>query len=150
MLVMRPVADALPQEVRTLAVTAKEEGFSHIERLVREWDDGFRYGRRGEVLLAGWQADHLAAIGGVTHDPVLSDALRMRRFYVHRDYRRQGVGRTLARSLLDHALSFHRPLFVHAGTADAASFWEAMGFSRHEQDGHTHHFTINDNQEEDP
>lgn len=87
-----------------------------------------------------WQHRSLAAVGGVTIDPVRSDGLRMRRFYVQPEYRRQGIGRFLARALMDHALSFDRPLFVHAGTAVAPVFWEALGFRKHDEDGHTHRF----------
>lgn len=100
--------------------------------------------------MAAWQNDILAALGGVTIDPVHEEALRMRRFYVHPDHRRQGIGRVLAEALLNHALTFQRPLFVHAGTAVAPAFWEAMGFRKHEQDGHTHQFIIHTKQEETP
>lgn len=139
-LVLQRIEDILPVDVNDLALLAQQEGFCHVARLVAEWNDGFRFDRLGEMLMAGCQGDMLVAIGGVTIDPAHQDALRMRRFYVHPDYRRQGIGRILAKTLLDHALSFHRPLFVHAGTAVAPVFWESLGFSKHEQDGHTHQF----------
>jgi hypothetical protein len=41
-----------------------------------------RFDRPGEGLLTAYSAGVLAAIGGITIDPIVPDALRMRRFYV--------------------------------------------------------------------
>jgi GNAT superfamily N-acetyltransferase len=139
-LLLQRIEGVLPVEVSDLAVSAQQEGFSHVARLVTQWNEGFRFARSGEILMGVWHDGILAAIGGVTIDPAHAEALRMRRFYVRPDFRRQGIGRLLAQDLLHHALSSHRPVFVHAGTAVAPMFWEALGFSKHEQDGHTHQF----------
>jgi GNAT superfamily N-acetyltransferase len=46
----------------------------------------------------------LAGIGGLTIEPVVPGAFRMRRFYVRRPFRRQGIGRKLALALIGPAL----------------------------------------------
>jgi hypothetical protein len=62
-----------------------------------------RFDRPGEALLAAYSDGVLAAIGGITIDPVLPDALRMRRFYVRSAFRRAGIGREIAQVLLERA-----------------------------------------------
>jgi hypothetical protein len=58
-------------------------GFHQIDRLRTDWDAGtIRFDRDGEALLAVRVNGTLAGIGGVTVDPVVPSALRMRRFSV--------------------------------------------------------------------
>jgi GNAT superfamily N-acetyltransferase len=61
----------------------------------------------------------------------------MRGFYVRAVFRRHGVGRRLAETLIASV-----PPCVHlvanAGTQPAARFWEALGFMPDQRDGHTH------------
>ena len=57
-------------------------------------------------------------------------ALRMRRFYVRRASRRNGVGRCLAEALMAKARQLERCMVVNAPTAEAARFWEELGFVR--------------------
>ena len=47
----------------------------------------------------------LAAIGGITIDPIVPDALRMRRFYVRPAFRRTGIRGEIAQALLKSARS---------------------------------------------
>jgi GNAT superfamily N-acetyltransferase len=68
---------------------------------------------------------------------MMPGALRMRRFYVRTVFRRHGVGRRLAETLIARV----RPgvhLAVNAGTHPAARFWETVGFMPDQRDGHTH------------
>jgi GNAT superfamily N-acetyltransferase len=132
------VRDALPPGFARLAVEAAAEGFRHVDRLAEEWRNGSqRFTRAGERLLAVVAEGDLAAIGGLTVDPVLTPALRMRRFYVRPGFRRQEIGRALAQALIAEAPAAV-PITVHAGTAEAPAFWVAMGFAPHAADGHTH------------
>ncbi|MGV0819664.1 GNAT family N-acetyltransferase [Martelella sp. AMO21009] len=109
-----------------------------MDRLAGEWNEDFRYDRNGECLMAVWYDSRLQAIGGVSRDPVVAEATRMRRFYVHPAFRRHGAGRALANALVAHAGATSRLIFVNAGTELAAAFWEAVGFESHNENGHTH------------
>ncbi len=80
----------------------------------------------------------LAGVGGLTLDPVVPGALRMRRFYVHPAFRRYGIGRRLAVALLERPGTAGRRVTVNAGTAGAPVFWEALGFVAEQRDRHTH------------
>lgn len=82
--------------------------------------------------------DVLAGVGGLTLDPVVPGALRMRRFYVHPAFRRYGVGRKLAMALLERPGTASRRVAVNAGIAGAPAFWEALGFAAEPCCGHTH------------
>jgi GNAT superfamily N-acetyltransferase len=73
-----------------------------------------RFDRPGEALLAAYSGEVLAAIGGITIDPVHSDALRMRRFYVRTAFRRTGIGREIALALLEGALQRVRVVTLNA------------------------------------
>src|SRR5205807_9615223 len=93
-----------------------------------DWAAGMiRFDRPGEALLAGHLDNELAAVGGLTIDPAVPGALRMRRFYVRQQCRRSGIGRRLATALLERAAEAGRPVTVNAG-AGSEPFWTALGF----------------------
>jgi GNAT superfamily N-acetyltransferase len=134
------IADALPDEFETLRMEARAEGYNFIERLAAHWSsEAIRFDHDGEALLAAYVGGELAAVGGLTVDPAIPAALRMRRFYVRQRYRRSGIGRRLAAELIERASQAGRPVTVNAGQGSAA-FWEALGFVSDERDGHTHLF----------
>mgnify|MGYP002387636392 CR=1 FL=1 len=62
----------------------------------------------------------------------------MRRFYVAARARRRGIGRALANALLERPATVGRQITLNAPHAEAARFWESLGFIRDERDGHTH------------
>jgi GNAT superfamily N-acetyltransferase len=138
-LIVVHVGAALPEGFDTLRHTAQTEGHAMLDRLARDWEAGIdRYDRAGEALLAARVEDAIAGIGGLTHDPILADALRMRRFYVDPRFRRQGVARRLAEALLALPRGERTLVTVNAGTAAAPAFWEALGFVRDTGGSHTH------------
>ena len=61
----------------------------------------------------------------------------MRRFYVAKAFRRRGIARQLALSLLGRKEVASRSIIVNAGVG-SAPFWESLGFTLDRQDGHTH------------
>jgi GNAT superfamily N-acetyltransferase len=91
----------------------------------------------GEALLAAYSEGVLAAIGSITTDPIVPDALRMRRFYVRPAFRRAGIGREIALALLEGALQRVRVVTLNAAV-ESVPFWEALGFVPKARDGHTH------------
>lgn len=132
------VVDELPDGFDALRVEALAEGHRFVERLASGWKSRtMRFDREGETLLAAYVNGELAGIAGVTIEPIVADALRMRRFYMRPAYRRNGIGRSLATELLEQAGSAGKLVTVNAAPA-SFSFWESLGFMRDQRDGHTH------------
>jgi GNAT superfamily N-acetyltransferase len=116
----------------------RAEGYLFVERLAADWEAGrMRFEREGEALLAARLTGILAGIGGLTIEPVVPGALRMRRFYVRPTFRRAGIGRKLATALLERARRISPVVTVNAAPA-SVSFWESLGFAPDLRDGHTH------------
>jgi GNAT superfamily N-acetyltransferase len=134
---LEPVLDALPVGFNELRAEALAEGFRQVERLASDWEAGrIRFDRDGEALLAARLKDVLVGIGGLTIEPVVPGASRMRRFYVRPAFRRNGVGSELVTALLA-GVDGDRSITVNAAPASIA-FWESLGFDPDLRDGHTH------------
>lgn len=121
-------ADTLPADFPALEADAKADGHAHMTRLGAEFaTDRAMFHAIFTCHLDG----RLAGIGAITNEPVPAPVpmWRMRRFYVHRDYRRREVARAIANALLQDAAGKVAILTVHAGNAGAVRFWEAMGFT---------------------
>jgi GNAT superfamily N-acetyltransferase len=132
------VIENLPAGFNALWAEARAEGYSFIERLAADWKaHKMRFEHQGEALLAAHVTGELAGIGGLTIDPVLPGALRMRRFYIRPPFRRAGISRKLAIALLERARSTSRLVTVNAAPA-SVPFWETLGFTPDKRDGHTH------------
>ena len=131
------IAD-LPADFGAMRAEAGAEGYHFLERLAEDWQSGAtRFDRQGEALLVAFCNEVVAGIGGVTIEPVLPNALRMRRFYVRAPLRRCGIGRKLASALLDRAQRTGRRITVNAAPG-STRFWESLGFKPDRRDGHTH------------
>jgi len=138
---LTPVFGDLPPDIDLLRAEAAREGYRFLERLVTEWmSRRERFAREGEALLAAYFGSELAGIGGMTIDSAVTGAWRMRRFYVRASFRRLGIGRKLALSLLERSRPLRCQVTVNAGTSDASPFWEALGFMPDPRNGHTHIF----------
>jgi GNAT superfamily N-acetyltransferase len=129
----------LPQGFELLRHAADGEAYNMLAVLAKEWADGTnRFDKPGEALVAAYDGGMLAGVGAMTLDPYIPGALRMRRFYVSPRYRRHGVGRALARALLERPELEGKTITLNAPQAEAARFWESLGFIRDNRDGHTH------------
>jgi GNAT superfamily N-acetyltransferase len=139
---LQRVMEELPTGFDVLRAEARAEGYLFVERLATDWMSGTtRFDRAGEALLAARVNGVLAGIGGLTIEPVVLDALRMRRFYVRLAYRRNGIGHKLATALLERARSASGLVTVNAAPASTA-FWESLGFAPDARDGHTHVYQL--------
>jgi GNAT superfamily N-acetyltransferase len=133
------IGAVLPDGFDALCAEARAEGYGMLDRLAHDWASGAdRYAHEGEALLAAYCDGFLAGIGGLTHDPNVTDALRMRRFYVGMRFRRLGIARRLAEALLALPRGDRPLVTVNAGTPDAPAFWQALGFVRAAGGGHSH------------
>ncbi len=133
----------LPSDLALLAPYARAEGLGIVETLLAEWDSGAnRFTEPGEMLLCARIDGFLAGVGGLTRDPHVPSALRMRRFFVHPDFRGHGVGRVLAQHLIDHACAHTGLLTLHAGTDRAARFWEHLSFVAVARERHSHEMKL--------
>jgi GNAT superfamily N-acetyltransferase len=131
------VIDELPADFDTIRAGARAEGYRFLDRLANDWASGaMRFKRPGEALLAAYSEGVLAAIGGITIDPIVSDALRMRRFYVRPAFRRTGIGGEIAQALLKSARSI--PVVTLNAAVKSVPFWETLGFVPEVRHGHTH------------
>jgi GNAT superfamily N-acetyltransferase len=131
------VVEDLPAGIDALRTEALAEGHRFVERLAADWMScTIRFDREGEALLAARVNGVLAGIGGLTIEPVVPDAVRMRRFYVRPAFRRRSIGRQLATALLTR-VSAGRLITVNAAPASFC-FWESLGFTPNPRDGHTH------------
>lgn len=117
----------LPRGFEALRAEAAAEGHRNLDRLAREWAAA---PEQFHALLATFDAEAMIGIGGVTSEPEPAGepAWRMRRLYVSEKQRGRGVARTIVNGLLQEALDNVRLVTVHAGTAGAGRFWEAMAF----------------------
>jgi GNAT superfamily N-acetyltransferase len=132
------VVNELSADFKAMRREARAEGHQVLDRLASDWVSGaMRFDRPGEALLAAYSEGVLAAIGGITIDPIVPDALRMRRFYVRPAFRRTGIGREIALALLEGALQRVRVVTLNAAEK-SVPFWEALGFVPEARDGHTH------------
>jgi GNAT superfamily N-acetyltransferase len=133
------VVDDLPFGFEVMRAEARAESYRHLERLAADWASrATRFDGVGEALLAAYVKGSLAGIGGLTSEPAVPGAFRMRRFYVRPLFRRQDVGSKLALVLVERALRIGRLVTVNAGNVDAPAFWEKLGFIPSLRDGYTH------------
>jgi nucleoside triphosphate diphosphatase len=140
---IEPVLDRLPSGFHALRNAARAEGYRMLDTLAAGWEDReIRFAQDGEALFSAHCGDRLVAIGGMTWDPTVPGALRMRRFYVAKEFRRRGIGRRLVVSLLDGREVAARPIVVNAGH-DSEAFWVSLGFIADRRQGHTHVVSAN-------
>ena len=129
----------LPPDFEVLRRDAALEGKRFLDRLYVEWQSGEqRFRGTHEVLLAVRVNGELAGIGGMTVDPAMPSAMRMRRFYIRPAYRRHGLGRQLAAAILSRTIPSGTIVTVNTDNATAAAFWEAIGFQCDPRHGSTH------------
>lgn len=133
---LRSVTHSLPADFAELHAEAGADGHVMLDRLAEDWANGIaRFNQPGEQLVAAYVGDALAGIGGLTFEPAIPGAMRMRRFYVAHAFRRIGVARALALRLLEDATA----AFITANAAAGSEvFWEALGFRYDRRDGYSH------------
>ena len=137
---IRRIEEELPAGFDALSAEARAEGHRFLDRLVEDWRSGaMRFTRPGEALMAAYADAALTAVGGLTVDPIVPRALRMRRFYVRPEFRRLAIGRSIALMLLDRAFMTTSIVVLNAAPR-SYPFWESLGFVEEHDTGRTHIF----------
>lgn len=111
---------------------SQDSDFRAMERLVDEWNSSVnQFNRAGEALFVAKWMNHSVGICGLNIDPYAATPTtgRIRRLYVLRAYRRQGIGRALIERVIAEAgLSFDR-LHVRTDSEIADRFYLSLGFT---------------------
>lgn len=123
----------LPAAIQELAKPANKEGFSFVNRLIQEFENGTnRFDRSGEFLLMAYDGQKLIACGGLNQqtndDDDEKQIGRVRRFYVLPKYRQHGVGKQLLQHLESKAISNFSALCLHTDTQLAEHFYQKMNY----------------------
>ena len=137
------ISTQLPAAFDTLIEDAEADGHRHMSRLATEFDET---PAMFHAIFAAYVGDDLAGLGAITAEPERTSipAWRMRRLYVHRQFRRRGGARAIALALMQEAASKVRMVTVNAGNEHAACFWEQMGFYQVDGKNWTHERGLND------
>lgn len=136
----KPVLE-LPPGIDDLRIEASSAGFRFMEKLVSEWESqANRFDRPGEMLAGAFQNAQLVAVGGLNIDPYANDPsiARLRHLYVLRRVRRQRVGSHIVHHVLDSARTSFASVRLFTDTAEAAAFYEKLGFARANSPTATH------------
>lgn len=136
-----PATDQLVSGLARLKSAATIEGIAVVSTVMSNWTDGSQqFDSDGESLrIALDQNGTGVGVGGISRCPHVEGALRMRRFYIHPEWRRCGVARALAESLIESSLGHADLLTCNAQASLAAPpFWESLGFVATETPGITH------------
>jgi GNAT superfamily N-acetyltransferase len=145
---IRPLPPSSWGDVDRLVEASVEEGFRFLARLRDEHaSSANRFDGEGEVLLGMWRGEEMVAVGGLNRDPYSGGPCtgRVRHVYVLPSARRAGVGRALVGELIGRAGGWFDELVLRTDTAEAARFYEALGFrAESEVEGATHRLSLAD------
>ncbi|WP_245631804.1 GNAT family N-acetyltransferase [Alicyclobacillus ferrooxydans] len=141
------VKDLNVDDVYPLVLESEKEGFRFVRRLYDEYMSGAnRFGCDGEALFVARQLNQMVGICGLNRDPYrpFGNVGRVRRLYVHTDFRKYGVGRQLVSNVIMEARRFYTTLSLRTDNPMADQFYRAIGFSTdHAPDNATHWLSLN-------
>lgn len=133
-------------EFTDLVNESLSEGHRHINRLLEDYKSGTnRFDEEGEALFAAYLKDRIIGICGLNKDPYLNDRSigRVRRLYVLKAYRQNGVGRRLMYTVIQEARRHYTVIVLSTDNPVADKFYRSLGFSVHlTYSNSTHHFAL--------
>jgi GNAT superfamily N-acetyltransferase len=121
----------LLKEIDILIDFSEQEGFRFLKRLKQEFiskDNCFN--KEGEGLFFAYMNNELVAVGGLNQDPYNHSTMigRLRRFYVHPNFRKYGIGSHLLKEIENFAQKYFLELHLYTDTDDAAQFYLKNGY----------------------
>jgi len=122
----------LPRDIEALRAESIKDGFRFIDKLKIEWQSAAnRFDKPGEALIGAFQNERLVAVCGLNVDPYAGDDAvgRLRHLYVLKIARRQGIASAMVGHLLGIAQVSFACVRLFTDTRQAATFYEAIGFS---------------------
>ena len=140
-LVVQQVYD-LPEDILELSRAAAEEDFKPIRWLIDEWDnESNRFSLPGEALYEVRAGKRLVGICGLNRDPFRKGEKlgRLRRLYIHPEFRRKGIGRQLVMKATGDATNEFEAIRLMTLDDESAKFFEAVGFHRVEGEERVSH-----------
>ncbi|MFJ8066043.1 GNAT family N-acetyltransferase [Psychrobacillus sp. NPDC096426] len=141
---VKEINDLLTDDIFHLVQESKIEGFHFLDRLTNDYKGGTNtFSEPGEFLVGAYNKyGAQVAVGGLNIDP-FSDCQkigRLRRFYVGKDYRRNGIGTVLLKDIVSKATCYYDVLVLHTDTIKADKFYTAFGFVKDSKYPNTTHF----------
>ncbi|MGG0662810.1 GNAT family N-acetyltransferase [Viridibacillus arvi] len=131
---IKQINNLLNFDIDGLVKQSKADGFRFVERLVNDYKNGSNtFNHIGEGLFGVFNEEGvLVAIGGLNKDPFSNEQSigRLRRFYVSKAYRRNGIGSLLVKRIIDEAKKYYKIIVLHTDTEQADKFYSSIGFSK--------------------
>lgn len=132
----------VPEDITHLVEESMTEGFRHIKRLVDDYESGTnRFDKPGEALFTVTYESRIVGVCGLNRDPH-SDPLvgRVRRLYVSREFRRQGVARLLMGNVIEEARKHYDKVVLRTDNPVADQFYRSLGFVAQSNDERVTHY----------
>ncbi|WP_410256876.1 GNAT family N-acetyltransferase [Bacillus cereus] len=123
-------------DITYLVEESKKEGFNFLVKLVNEYRNEINtFHKEGECLYGVFEEEVLIGIGGLNQDVYTKDATlgRLRRFYISKKYRRNGVGNILLNKILSHAKEYFHIVVLYTDTEQGSQFYISNGFIKSEE-----------------
>ena len=131
---VKQINNLLNYDLDSLVKQSKEDGFRFVERLVNDYKSGSNtFKHSGEGLFGVFNEEGvLVGIGGLNKDPFANEQYigRLRRFYIRKEYRRNGVGSLLVKKIVDDAKRYYKILVLRTDTEQADKFYTSIGFTK--------------------
>ncbi|HSF83720.1 MAG TPA: GNAT family N-acetyltransferase [Anaerolineales bacterium] len=112
-------------------MAANREGFKALQRLRDDWQAGVnRFSALGEAFYVARCDGALVGVCGLNCDPFAEDPRvgRLRRMYVHPQFRRMGIGRQLVLRAIEDGRGHFHTLRLRTVDEGASAFYKALGF----------------------
>ncbi|KOO51387.1 GNAT family N-acetyltransferase [Viridibacillus arvi] len=131
---IKQINNLLNFDIDGLVKQSKADGFRFVERLVNDYKNGSNtFNHIGEGLFGVFNEEGvLVAIGGLNKDSFSNEQSigRLRRFYVSKAYRRNGIGSLLVKRIIEEAKKYYKIIVLHTDTEQADKFYSSIGFSK--------------------
>ncbi|PFE01048.1 N-acetyltransferase [Bacillus cereus] len=141
---VREIQDIFYNDLTHLVQESKQDGFRFLERLVNDYKIGINtFDKPGESLYGVFNKKNvLVGIGGLNIDSSLKgqEVGRLRRFYIAKDNRRNGLGKLLLNTIICVARRHYKILVLYTDTEQADKFYISTGFLKSDTYPHATHY----------